>query len=101
MPNNDEAELKEASKLFEEVMKEMGAAEGGSDNPFMQACSQMFKDFEGMTKDEVSGAQGLPTGGNSDAFMSLLNNMAKDLMSGDPASSEKAMENIMGQFNEF
>lgn len=50
MPLKDD-EMKEASKLFEQAMKDMGAAEGSSENPFLLACSQMFKDFEGMGKE--------------------------------------------------
>jgi hypothetical protein len=52
MPLNEE-EMKEASKLFEEVMNEMGTVQGENpsmENPFLLACNQMFKDFEGMQK---------------------------------------------------
>ena len=33
--------------------------------------------------------------------MSVLNNLAKNLMSGDPSTSSQAMDNIMSEFNTF
>ena len=56
MPLNPD-EMKEASKLFEEAMKEMGTLSDenpGMENPFLLACNQMFKDFEGMSKEQTS-----------------------------------------------
>lgn len=53
MPLNDD-EMKEASKLFQEVMNEMGVQEEqnpGMENPFLMAATKMFKDFENISKD--------------------------------------------------
>jgi hypothetical protein len=48
-------EMAEASKLFEDVMKEMSnttAENPVMENPFLMACSNMFKDFENIEKEE-------------------------------------------------
>lgn len=53
-----ENEMKEAQKMFEDVMKQMGNMQdegtgtGNMENPFMAACSEMFKDFENIQKQE-------------------------------------------------
>ncbi len=38
---------------------------------------------------------------NDPNFMNLLNTFAKDLLSGDGQTSDKAMENILGEFTNF
>lgn len=67
------------------------------DNPFLQACNQMFKDFENVQKeDKTKGQQQQPNPGaglfgfmdgagdaNDENFKNMLNNMAKDLLNGD------------------
>ena len=40
-------------------------------------------------------------GEGNDEFMGMLNSMAKDLLSGDQQSQNKALENIMNEFNTF
>jgi len=49
--------MKDAHKLFENCFKDLGNFEEGAEgaaageNPFLQACSQMFKDFENVSKE--------------------------------------------------
>ena len=44
-----------ANKMFEEMMKDMSVLQGenpNTENPFLLACNQMFKDFEDINKKE-------------------------------------------------
>lgn len=77
-----EKEMQEAQKLFEACMGQMNEnPSDGTQNPFLLACTQMFKDFESISKEEPS-SQGAPQG--DDKFSSLLNSLAKDLMGDNP-----------------
>lgn len=101
LPANEAAE---ASKLFQEVMKEMGAAEGenaGGDNPFLLSATKMFKDFEDMTKAAAGSEAGATGAPGDEKFLDILNNMAKNLMGADKDTSDKTMDNIMSQFTDF
>lgn len=80
--------------------------EGMSDNPFMQACNQMFKDY---AKDSSSSGQGETDGlgGAGDAgIMNLIKQLTKDLMKDDgttpntstAAPDSQGMEKLMQEF---
>ena len=63
----------------------------------------MFKDFEKAEQNEQSDKkndQETPSN-EEDPFMNVLNNLAKNLMSGDASTSNQAMDNIMSEFNTF
>jgi hypothetical protein len=50
-----ESDMQEAQKIFEDCFKQMGGVKNEStdmsSNPFLMACSQMFKDFEHIQKE--------------------------------------------------
>ncbi|CDW87143.1 UNKNOWN [Stylonychia lemnae] len=117
--NLGEGDMAEAQKLLEECMKSMGNVQDENpnmENPFLLACNQMFKDFENIQKEDkqsnptsqgnaTGGGQSIPgmegLGADDPMFMNLLNNLAKDLLNGDPAAQEGALDNLMNQFQDF
>ena len=84
--------------------EELGEGESASDNPFLQACNDMFKEYEKVTKDSATGGTnaggslgGLGAGfpGGDDDLAKLLSSLTGDMMNGDPGKADGAMENIM------
>ena len=78
--------------------------EAGGDNPFLKACSDMFKEYEKVTKDGTSsaagGSTGMPGVGDDD-LAKLLSSLTGDMLSGDPSKSDGAMDNIMNSLQAF
>lgn len=48
----------------------------------------------------MPGLEGLG-GADDPMFMNLLNTLAKDLLNGDSATQEGALDNLMNQFQDF
>lgn len=72
-----------------------GAAAG--ENPFLQACSQMFKDFENVSKEGNNNQEGgnSSEGDGEDPLMKMINDLAKGAMSDEGGNSDDAMQKIM------
>jgi hypothetical protein len=73
-------------------------AMGGND--FLKACSDMFKDYEKVTKSSGSAGAGAGAGAGfpgagDDDLAKLLSSLTGDMLSGDPNKSDGAMDNIM------
>jgi peroxin-19 len=106
-------------KMMQEMFSGIGGMGGGAfpggpngggtsaanmqENPFMQACQQMFKDFENVSKESGGSAQGDPT--SDPQMMSFLNNFAKEFMGGGGDGSGGAdpagMDKLLGEFSNF
>jgi len=82
--------------------EEMGEGGEAGDNPFLKACSDMFKEYENVTK-SGSGAAGASSGlpGGDDDLAKLLSSLTGDMLSGDPSKSDGAMDNIMNSLQAF
>lgn len=83
--------------------EELGeGANAGGDNPFLQACNDMFKEYEKVTKEGGAGGTnaglgGLGAGflGGDDELAKLLSSFTGDMLNGDSGNADGAMENIM------
>jgi len=83
MSDEDRKKAEELYKNCIAGMEDLKGENPGMENPFLLACNQMFKDFEGVCQEKAEGSAGPTSGGPEDEnFMNVLNQFAKDLLSG-------------------
>lgn len=100
-------------KMMQDLMKGLGSEEAGgaegdsssmANDPFMMACSQMFKEFDKVSKENgETPADGAKKDGEDQILMNFINTFAKDILSkeGGEGAGGMDMDSLMNEFQTF